>query len=237
MFLDFTLLYDSSKTERIAQMGRNPDTVHSAWTEQTFNCTVKKSHKYNTKQTTLTLIQDNRHYKGRKGPWRSTKAISKYTKLPELDTVCNCQNSAEYPHEAHVPDQTLTSHKLNTSRHSTDGARDQIRDTASHERRECHQQEQPTADPCHHRADPPLQTGDAVETGVSPALLQHDRSLPLLIPHRVGAPAESTKRHGLVHLDSQEPVGHEETHAACSGAKQGQKSPDDSGTCQTRSHG
>lgn len=129
------------------------------------------------------------------------------------------------------------SHELYPSCHSPDGARDQIRNTASHERGEGHEEEQTAAHARHHRADPPLQAGDAVEGGVPPALLQHHRGLPLLVPHGVGAPAERPERHRFVHLRAQEPIGHEEAHAGGGGAQQRQQSPDHARAGQAGRHG
>ena len=137
----------------------------------------------------------------------------------------------------HKQDVKLTSNKLDASSHATNCTRDEVRDAASHESCEGHQQEEATSHPRHHCADPPLQTGAAIEGGVAATLLQHHRGLLLLVPHRVGAAPKRSKGHGLVHLCSQQPVGHEETNTGGSGTQQGQQGPDNTCTCQTRRHG
>lgn len=133
--------------------------------------------------------------------------------------------------------QQLTSNKLDAAGHASNRTWDEVRDAAAHESRERHQQEEAAPHARHHRADPPLQARDAVEGGVAPALLQHHRGLPLLVPHRVGAAAEGAKGHGLVHLRPQQPVGHEEANAGGGGTQQGQQRPDNTRTCQTGAHG
>lgn len=133
--------------------------------------------------------------------------------------------------------QQLTSNKLDAAGHTSNRTWDEVGDAAAHESCERHQQEEAAPHTRHHRADPPLQARDAVEGGVAPALLQHHRGLPLLVPHRVGAAAEGAKGHGLVHLRPQQPVGHEEADAGGSSTQQGQQRPDNTRTCQTGAHG
>lgn len=131
----------------------------------------------------------------------------------------------------------LTTNKLDAACHSANSTRDEVRDAAAHERCECYQQEEATSHACHHCADPPLQTGDAVEGGIAPTLLQHHCSLPLLIPHWVGATSKCAKGHGLIHLCPQQPVWHEETNTGGCSTQQGEQGPDNTRTCQTRRHG
>lgn len=138
--------------------------------------------------------------------------------------------------QVQAPPYVLTSNKLDAAGHSANRTRDEVRDAAAHEGGERHQQEEATPDARHHRADPPLQARDAVEGGVAPALLQHHRDLLLLVPHRVGAAPERAKGHRLVHLRSQQPVGHKEADAGGGGAQQGQQGPDDTCARQTGRH-
>lgn len=111
----------------------------------------------------------------------------------------------------------LTSNKLDSTGHTADRTGDEVGDAAAHQTCEGHQQEEATAHARHHRADPPVQARDAVEGCVAPTLLQHHRDLLLLVSHWVGATAEGAKRHRLVHLRSQQPVGHEEADTGSSG--------------------
>lgn len=131
----------------------------------------------------------------------------------------------------------LTAHELDAAGHPADCARDEVGDAAAHQGGEAHQQQEAAAHSGHHRGDPPRQAGDAVEGGVPSALLQHDGGVALLVPHRVGAAAEGAKGHWLVHLRSQQPVGHEEAHAGGGGAQQGQQGPDHARARQAGRHG
>lgn len=131
----------------------------------------------------------------------------------------------------------LTAHELDAAGHPADCARDEVGDAAAHQGGEPHQQQEAAAHSGHHRGDPPRQAGDAVEGGVPSALLQHDGGVALLVSHRVGAAAEGAKGHGLVHLRSQQPVGHEEAHAGGGGAQQGQQGPDHARARQAGRHG
>ena len=134
-------------------------------------------------------------------------------------------------------ERNLTSNELDATGHAADCARDEVGDAAAHEGRERHQKQEAASHAGHHRADPPLQAGDAAEGGVAAALLQHHRGLPLLVPHRVGAPPERAKGHGLAHLRAQQPIGHEEAHTGGGGAQQGKQGPDDPRARQAGRHG
>lgn len=113
--------------------------------------------------------------------------------LVGLSVGCVCTSAKTHRIE-------LTSNKLDATSHAPDRTRDEVRDAAAHESRQRHQQEEAAPHARHHRADPPLQAGDAVEGCVAATLLQHDGGLALLVPHRVRAAAKGAKGHGLIHL-------------------------------------
>lgn len=130
----------------------------------------------------------------------------------------------------------LTSKKLHSPCCASDGSGDELWYAAAHECRECHQQQQAASDPRHNCTDPPFHTRDAMKARVAPTLLQHDRSLPLLIPNGIWAPPESAEGHWFIHLWAQQPVGHEEAHAGSCCAQQGHQSPDHPCACQAGCH-
>lgn len=129
-----------------------------------------------------------------------------------------------------------TPQELDASCHPAHGPGDELGHAAAHEGRQGHQEEQPTAQPRHHRADPPLGAGDGLEGGVAAALLHHHGRLAALVPHRVGTPPESAEGNRLLQLGPQEPVGHEEAHAGGRSTKEGEESPDHAGAGEAGGH-
>lgn len=130
----------------------------------------------------------------------------------------------------------LTSKKLHAPRCTSDGSGDEFWYAAAHHRGECHQQQKATSNPRHDCTDLPLHAWDTLKACIAPALLQHDRSLPLFIPNWVRTPPESTEGHWLIHLWAQQPVGHEEPHAGSCCTQQGHQSPDHPRTCEAGCH-
>lgn len=129
-----------------------------------------------------------------------------------------------------------TPQELDASCHPAHGPGDELRHTAAHERRQGHQEEQPTAQARHHRADPPLGAWDGLEGGIAATLLHHHRRLAALIPDWVGTPPESAEGNRLLQLRPQEPVGHEEAHTGGSGTEEGEEGPDNTGTGEAGGH-
>lgn len=119
----------------------------------------------------------------------------------------------------------LTSKKLHAPCHASDGSGDELWYAAAHERSERHQQQKTASHPRHDCTDPPFHTRDSLKARIAPALLQHDRSLPLLIPNGIRAPPESAEGHRFIHLWAQQPVRHEKAHAGSCCTQQGHQSP------------
>lgn len=130
----------------------------------------------------------------------------------------------------------LTPHKLYSSSHPPDSARDQIRDAASHQCREGHQKQKPATRPRHHGADPPFQTRDALEGGVTSTLLQHHRPATGFIPYWIRTTPERSEGYRLAHLWPEEPVRHEEAHAWSSRTQEGQQGPNHTCAGKTGRH-
>lgn len=161
---------------------------------------------------------------------RKLASIPPLPKAPHMDT-CSLKTPPS-PHEQ----AALTPQELDASCHPAHGPGDELGHAAAHEGRQGHQEEQPAAQPRHHRADPPLGAGDGLEGGVAAALLHHHGRLAALIPHRVGTPPESAEGNRLLQLGPQEPVGHEEAHAGGRSTKEGEESPDHAGAGEAGGH-
>jgi len=134
------------------------------------------------------------------------------------------------------PARVLTPQELDASCHPAHGPGDELGHAAAHECRQGHQEEQPTAQASHHRADPPLGARDGLEGGIAATLLHHHGRLAALIPHRVGTPPESAEGNRLLQLRPQEPVGHEEAHAGGGGTEEGEECPDHTGAGEAGGH-
>lgn len=130
----------------------------------------------------------------------------------------------------------LTPHKLYSTGHPSNCARDQISDAASHQRREGHQKQKPTTRPRHHGADPPFQTRDALKRCIASTLLQHHRPTTGFIPYWVRTTSERSERYWLAHLRPKEPVRHEKAHARCRRTQEGQQGPNHTCTGKTGCH-
>lgn len=144
------------------------------------------------------------------------------------------------PHNDPQPTQSqqhhLTSHELCCSHATSHHSGDKLLHAAAQDCSHGHQEQESTANTCHHCTHLPGKAWDGTEAGIASTLFHHDQTVPLS-PHRVVAPSECAEWHWLPQLGSKEPVWQEVTGRTGHSSNKGQEGPEGPHQCQAAPHG